>query len=81
MKIDVTPRFIAKLVKEWESEDTQEMVEAIVAELKKDCREALRRSYGHRDEVQAWYDGMIGQAQNQEFWEQVDHILNFSFEY
>ena len=82
MRINVTPSFISKLVKNWDNEDTQEMIEAIVAELKKDCREDLRHCYGSkRDELEGWWEDLIGQVQNEDFWCQMDHLLNFYFEY
>ena len=82
MKIHVSQSFIEKVVQRWEDEETSEIIEAIVAELKKDCRkECLYCSQRRREEIQSHYDGLIVQVQNEEFWVQMDHLLHFNFEY
>ena len=82
MRIEVNPSFIHKVVSNWDDEDTQEMIEAIVSELKIDCREELRHCSGRKaQEWQAWYEELMGQVQNEDFWEQMDHLLGFNFEY
>ncbi len=81
MQIGVDRSFIERIVKNWDDAETQEMIEAMVAELKKDCREQIRRSYSDRAEWEAFYEGLIGQVQNEEFWNQMNHLLHFGFEY
>ena len=81
MQIGVDRTFIERVVKNWDDAETQGMIEAMVAELKKDCREAIRRNYSHREECEAFYEDLIGQVQNEDFWNQMDHLLHFGFEY
>ena len=82
MRIEVNPNFIHKVASSWDDETTQEMIEAMVSELKKDCREKLRRCSGREaQEWQAWYEELMGQVQNEDFWGQMDHLLDFYFEY
>ena len=82
MNINVDPRFISHVAKNWEDRDTQEMIEAMVAELKKDCREALLHYSGRSaEEVQAYWENLMGQVQSEDFWCQVDHLLHFHFDY
>ena len=84
MKIKVDPSFISKVYHEWESEETQEVIEAVIAELKMDCREYLRHHYcssSEAEEVQNHFENLIAQVQNKEFWDQMDHLLHFGFEY
>ncbi len=82
MRKNITPSMIQWIYKNWEDRrnagEVQELVEAIVAELKQDCREAQRR--GRRDDV-ATFESMIADAQDKTFWEKMDYLLNFSFDY
>ena len=82
MNINITPSFIEKIVKNWEDDETPEIIEAIVAELKRDRRKAcLNCSRRRAEEIQSHFDELIGQVQNEEFWGQMDHLLHFGFEY
>ena len=84
MTKNVTLNLIHAIVENWDDsrkgDETQEIVEAIVAELKQDYRAWLRK---HRmnPEAQAYWEGLIADVQNQDFWDKMDHLLNFSFDY
>ena len=82
MRIDVDPQFVNHVAKNWSNEQTQEMIEAMVCELKKDCREVCRHySSDEAEEILRHYSELEGQVQNEEFWHQMDHLLHFGFDF
>lgn len=85
MQIRITPDLIHEIAENWEDprkgEETQEMIEAIVAELKKDYRDYQRRHYNMSDEDAAHWEGLISDVTSREFWDKIDHLLQFRFEY
>lgn len=84
MRKNVTPSLIHSISENWEdrrrAEETQELIEAIVAELKQDYR-AWQRKNRLTPDAQAHWEGLIADVQNQDFWDKMDHLLNFSFDY
>lgn len=85
MYINMTPEVINEIAKNWEdpkkAEETQELIEAIVAELKKDYRNYQRKhSYMSDEDAQHW-ESLISDVTNPEFWYKFDHLLNFGFEF
>ena len=58
--------------------DVQELVEAIVAELKQDCREAQRR---FRREDAIMLESLTTDVQDEAFWDKMNCLLHFSFDY
>lgn len=84
MKKNVTPSLIHAISENWEdrrrAEETQELIEAIVAELKQDYR-AWQRKNRLTPDAEAYWEGLIADVQNQDFWDKMDHLLNFSFDY
>ncbi len=72
------------LVENWEdqrrSEEVADMIAAIVAELQADYREAVRKGRMSPEE-EAYWEGLMDDVQNEEFWGKFDHLLNFSFRY
>lgn len=78
----IRPDMIEYIARYWEdrrkASEVQELVEAIVSELKQKCREAQRR--GRRDDV-AFFESLIADAGDQMFWEKMDLLLHFSFDY
>ena len=84
MRKNVTPSLIHAISENWENrrraEETQELIEAIVAELKQDYRE-WQRNHRMTSEAQAHWEGLIADVQDQAFWDKLDHLLQFSFDY
>lgn len=83
MKKNINPNMIQWISQNWEDRrnagEVQELVEAIVAELKQDYRVWQR---GHRDpEGQAFWESLIADVQDKMFWDKMDHLLHFSFDY
>lgn len=83
MRKNVRPDMIEWISRYWDDRrkggEVQEVVEAIVAELKKDYR-AWQRS--HRDpEGQAHWESLIADVQDNMFWVKINHLLHFSFDY
>ena len=79
--MNINEQLIDYLANKWDKEkDVQEIVFAIVAELKQDKRKA-QRNYHYSDEDEAYWDNLIESVQEQEFWQKMDHLLHFSFDY
>ncbi len=79
--MNINEKLIDYLANKWDKEkDVQEIVFAIVAELKQDKRKA-QRNYHYSDEDEAYWDNLIESVQEQEFWQKMDHLLHFSFDY
>ncbi len=83
MTKNVRPDLIEWISRNWEdrrnAQQVQEMVEAMVAELKKDYRAWQR---GHRDpEGQAFWENLIADVQDEMFWDKMNHLLHFSFDF
>lgn len=85
MKINCDVKFATYLIKNWNDPKmgpkVQDMVEAIVAELKKDYREYQRKHPRMSDEAVAHWEGLICDVQDLCFWEKVEHMWNFNFEF
>ena len=84
MRKNITPNLIHAIAENWEdrrhAEETQEIIEAIVAELKQDYRE-WQRKHRMTPEAQAHWEGLIADVQDRMFWEKIDHLLDFYFDY
>ena len=83
MKKSIRPDMIEWISRNWEDRrkagEVQELVEAIVAELKQDYR-AWQRS--HRDpQGQAFWESLIADVQDKMFWDKMSLLLHFSFDY
>ena len=83
MKKNIRPDMIEWISRNWEDRrkagDVRELVEAIVAELKQDYRAWQR---GHRDpKGQAFWESLIADVQDEMFWDKMDKLLHFSFDY
>jgi hypothetical protein len=82
MKKNVTPGMIEWISRNWEDSqkapEVQDLVEAIVAELKQDYRDAQRS--GRRAKA-AFLESLIGDAQDEMFWDKLDYLLHFNFDY
>lgn len=82
MKKNVTPGMVEWISSNWQDRrkapEVQELVEAIVAELKQDYRDAQRS--GRRAKA-AILENLIGNAQSEMFWDQLDYLLHFNFDY
>ncbi len=78
----VSPDMIHYIATNWEDRrragEVQELVEAIVAELKQECRAAQRK--GRREEVAFW-ESLAADVQDQMFWDKLDTMLHFSFDF
>ena len=85
MKINCDGKFIRYISENWDDDrngqKVQEMIGAIVAELKKDFREYQRKHSRISDEAIDHWEGLICDIQNRDFWDKVDHLLGFCFEY
>ena len=62
------------------AQEVQDIIEAIVAEIKKDYRQC-ERSNGYREEDQIMFEGLISDVQTPEFWDKLDYVMNFFFDY
>lgn len=84
MRKTVTPSMIEWIRKNWEDRrnagEVQELVEAIAAELKHEYR-AFQRSHRATPEAQVHWECLIADVQDQMFWDKMDHLLHFSFDY
>lgn len=85
MYLNVTPKLINQIANNWEdprkAEETHELIEAIVAELKKDYRNFQRKHSRISAEDAAHWESLISDVETPEFWYKFDHLLNFGFEY
>ena len=77
-QIKITPSFVEKICETFDKQETQDLLEAMVVELKQDLRKQLhRRRYD--DEI---VETLIANVQDVSFWEQLDLLLNnFSFDF
>ena len=84
MKKNVTPGMIEWISRNWEDPrnagEVQEMIEAIVAELKQDYRAWQRHHRATPEEVAEW-ERLIADAQDKCFWDNMDYLLHFNFDY
>ena len=84
MKKRVDTRLVDYIVSNWDDnrngEEVQEIVEAIVAEIKQNHREYQRR-HGRNDEDDAFFEGMVCDVQSLEFWEKFQYMSSFEFDY
>lgn len=84
MKRCIDRKLTKYIVDNWEdrtrAQEVQDMLEAIVVELKSDLRDFERR---HRmtDEECAHWESLIADVPTREFWEKIDHMLDFSFDF
>jgi len=85
MYINMSPKLIHDIAENWEDprkgEETQELIEAIVAELKKDYRNFQRKNPRMSEETIAHWESLISDVTELDFWCKFDHLLNFGFEY
>ena len=77
-QIKITPSIVEKICETFDKQETQDLLEAMVVELKQDLRKQVhRRRYD--DEV---VETLIANVQDVSFWEQLDLVLNnFSFDF
>ena len=77
-QMKITPSVIAQICESFETQETQDLLEAMAVELKQDLRKQLhRRRYD--DEI---VETLIANVQDVSFWEQLDLLLNnFSFDF
>lgn len=84
MRKKVDSSLINYLGSKWDSpreaEEVQEIVEAIVAEIKQDYR-SYQRSHGRNPEAEAFFEGLICDVQSPDFWQKLDYMLGFEFDY
>ena len=84
MKKQVNRSLVDYIVSNWDDnrngEEVQEIIEAIVAEIKQDHREYQRR-HGRNDEADAFFEGLICDVQSPEFWEKFQFMSSFEFDY
>ena len=83
MKKRVDSSLVEFILKNWNDsyrgEEVQEIIEAIVAELKQDYRDYCRRE--SNPEVEACFEGLICDVQTIEFWMKFDYLSRFNFDY
>ena len=84
MKKRVDRSLVEFIIKNWDDnrngEEVQEIIEAMVAEIKQDYRDFQRRR-GNNPEAEAFYEGLICDVQSQEFWDKFDYMSGFEFDY
>lgn len=85
MKINCDAKLIRFIAENWEDprkgQKVQDMIEAIVAELKKDFRVYQRKHSRISSKAIAHWEGLICEVQNPDFWYKMEHLLAFGFEY
>ena len=78
----INPSMIEWISKNWNDRyhagEVQEIVEAIVAELKQDCREAQRRF--RRDDA-AMLESLIEDVKTEMFWNKMEILRDYRFDY
>lgn len=78
----IDSNLVGFILKNWENPnhagEVQEIIEAIVAELKMDYRN-YQRQYGRNNEGGAMFESLIDEVQSIEFWEKFDYMSGFSF--
>ena len=77
-QMKITPSVIAKICETFDKQETQDLLEAMVVELKQDLRKQLhRRRYD--DEI---VETLIANVQDISFWNQMNLLLNnFSMDF
>ena len=84
MKKRVDTRLVDYIVDNWDDnrngEEVQELVEAIVAELKQDYRN-WQRTHRSNADAEAFWEGLICDVQSLEFWEKFQYMSSFEFDY
>ena len=84
MKKTVNSSLVQFILKNWDDsrngEEVQEIIEAIVAQIKQDHRDYQRR-HGRNDEADAFYESVICYVQSPEFWDKLDYMSGFEFDY
>lgn len=84
MKKHIDSRLVEFILKNWNdnrnAQEVQDIIEAIVAELKQDCRDCQRRR-GYNEETEAFFEGLISDVQTPEFWDKFDYMSSFEFDY
>lgn len=85
MKINCDAKLVRYISENWndkrKSQEVQEMVEAIVAELKNDFRNYQRKHSRISDEDITFWEGLICDVQDQSFWDKMDYMLGFNFDF
>ncbi len=85
MKINCDGKLIRYISENWDDDrkgqEVQEMVEAIVAELKKDYRDYQRKHSRISEETEAYWESLFCNVQSRDFWDKFDHLLHFNFEF
>ena len=85
MKISCDARLARFISENWEdsrkSQEVNEMIEAIVAELKNDYRNYQRKHSRISDEAIAFWEGLICDVQNRSFWDKMDYMLGFNYNF
>ena len=84
MKKRVDSSLVQYILRNWDdrrnAEEVQEIIEAIVAEIKQDYRD-YRRGHSVTPEDEAFWESLICDVQSVEFWEKFDYMRNFEFDY
>ncbi len=86
MHLNMTPKLIHQIAEDLKDSKkagkAQDVIEAIVAELKKDYRNYQRKHFSISAKATAHWESLISDVTDPEFWDKVDHLLNyFDFEY
>ena len=85
MKINCDAKLVRYISENWndkrKSQEVQEMVEAIGAELKNDFRNYQRKHSRISDEDITFWEGLISDVQDQSFWDKMDYMLGFNFDF
>lgn len=76
--MNITPSAIRKICASFDEQETQDLLEAMMVELKEDLRKHAHR--GHFDDETL--EMLIGNVQDPSFWNQLDLLLNnFNFDF
>ena len=81
MRKYVNERFAWDVYKYWDDEETQEIVEALVAEIKKENREwARKHSYGS-DEERQYREDLLDSLHDRGFWFKFALLSDWEFDF
>lgn len=81
MRKHVNERFAWDVVNNWDDEETQEMIEALEAEIKRENRDwARKHSYGS-DEERGYREEVPGALHDRSFWFKFALLSDWEFEF
>ncbi len=72
MSIEIDRSFIARLLKDWDEDESKALLDALRVELRRDLRGA------NRNDVPI-FESIIEQMDNRDFWVMLDVVIGYKF--